>query len=68
MRKAIGFACTATVIPVFGSKVVIPGTGVIMNDQMDDFFDPARASLITLALMALMSEFGCAGASALSRA
>jgi len=30
-------ACTATVNTTFGSKVVIPGTGVIMNDQMDDF-------------------------------
>jgi gamma-glutamyltranspeptidase/glutathione hydrolase len=30
-------ACTATVNTSFGSKVVIPGTGVIMNDQMDDF-------------------------------
>jgi len=30
-------ACTATVNTSFGSKVVIPGTGVVMNDQMDDF-------------------------------
>ena len=30
-------ACTATVNTTFGSKVVIPGTGVIMNNQMDDF-------------------------------
>ena len=30
-------ACTATVNTSFGSKVVIPGTGVIMNNQMDDF-------------------------------
>ena len=34
-------ACTATVNTTFGSKVVIPGTGVVMNDQMDDFsIDP----------------------------
>jgi gamma-glutamyltranspeptidase/glutathione hydrolase len=30
-------ACTATINTSFGSKVVIPGTGVTMNDQMDDF-------------------------------
>lgn len=30
-------ACTATVNTSFGSKVVIPATGVVMNDQMDDF-------------------------------
>ncbi|EEF61870.1 gamma-glutamyltransferase [Pedosphaera parvula] len=30
-------ACTATVNTGFGSKVVIPGTGVIMNNEMDDF-------------------------------
>ncbi len=30
-------ACTATVNTSFGSKVIIPGTGVIMNNEMDDF-------------------------------
>lgn len=30
-------ACTATVNTTFGSKVVIPGTGIVMNNQMDDF-------------------------------
>lgn len=30
-------AITATVNTSFGSKVVIPGTGVIMNNEMDDF-------------------------------
>jgi gamma-glutamyltranspeptidase/glutathione hydrolase len=30
-------ACTATINTGFGSKVVIPGTGVVMNNQMDDF-------------------------------
>jgi gamma-glutamyltranspeptidase / glutathione hydrolase len=30
-------ACTATINTSFGSKVVIPGTGILMNNQMDDF-------------------------------
>lgn len=30
-------ACTATVNTSFGSKVMIPGTGVLLNNQMDDF-------------------------------
>ncbi|MEK7676104.1 MAG: gamma-glutamyltransferase [Verrucomicrobiota bacterium] len=30
-------ACTATINTTFGSKVVIPGTGVVLNNQMDDF-------------------------------
>jgi gamma-glutamyltranspeptidase/glutathione hydrolase len=30
-------ACTATINTTFGSKVVIPGTGILMNNQMDDF-------------------------------
>ena len=30
-------ACTATINTTFGSKAVIPGTGIVMNNQMDDF-------------------------------
>jgi gamma-glutamyltranspeptidase / glutathione hydrolase len=30
-------ACTCTVNTGFGSKVVVPGTGVLLNNQMDDF-------------------------------
>jgi gamma-glutamyltranspeptidase/glutathione hydrolase len=30
-------ACTATINTSFGSKVVIPATGVVLNNEMDDF-------------------------------
>jgi len=30
-------AITATINTSFGSKVVVPGTGVVLNNQMDDF-------------------------------
>ncbi len=30
-------ACTATVNTTLGSKVVVPGTGIVLNNQMDDF-------------------------------
>ncbi len=30
-------ACTATVNTSFGSKVIVPGTGIFLNNQMDDF-------------------------------
>ena len=30
-------AITATVNTTFGSKVIVPGTGVVLNDEMDDF-------------------------------
>jgi gamma-glutamyltranspeptidase/glutathione hydrolase len=30
-------ACTATINTSFGSKIIVPGTGVILNNQMDDF-------------------------------
>lgn len=36
-REGNWVACTATVNLSFGSKVVIPGTGIVMNNQMDDF-------------------------------
>jgi len=30
-------ACTATINTSFGCKVIVPGTGVVLNNQMDDF-------------------------------
>lgn len=30
-------ACTATLNTSFGSKVMVPGTGILLNNQMDDF-------------------------------
>jgi gamma-glutamyltranspeptidase/glutathione hydrolase len=30
-------ACTATVNTSFGSKTIVPGTGLVLNNQMDDF-------------------------------
>lgn len=30
-------ACTATINTTFGSKVIVPGTGIFLNNQMDDF-------------------------------
>jgi gamma-glutamyltranspeptidase/glutathione hydrolase len=47
-------AMTATINTHFGSKVVIPGTGVLMNNQMDDFS----------AQPGLANHFGLVGAEA----
>lgn len=30
-------ACTQTINTSFGSKVIVPGTGIFLNNQMDDF-------------------------------
>lgn len=42
-------ACTATVNTSFGAKVIVPGTGIILNNQMDDFsIEPGVANAFKL--------------------
>lgn len=42
-------ACTATINTTYGSKVVVPGTGVVLNNEMDDFSaQPGRANFFGL--------------------
>jgi gamma-glutamyltranspeptidase/glutathione hydrolase len=42
-------ACTATVNTTFGSKVVVPQTGVVLNNEMDDFSaQPGRPNFFGL--------------------
>lgn len=42
-------ALTATVNTTFGSKVVVPGTGVVLNNEMDDFSaQPGQANFFGL--------------------
>lgn len=36
-RAGNAVACTLTINTQFGSKVLVPGTGVILNNEMDDF-------------------------------
>lgn len=36
-REGNWVACTTTINTTFGSKVVVPGTGIFLNNQMDDF-------------------------------
>lgn len=47
-------ACTASLNTSFGSKVVIPGTGILLNNHMDDFSAQAGAP----------NAFGLVGAAA----
>ena len=37
IARTVPIAITTTVNYLFGSCVVVPGTGILLNDQMDDF-------------------------------
>ena len=42
-------ALTATINTTFGSKVVVPGTGIVLNNEMDDFSaQPGRTNFFGL--------------------
>ena len=42
-------ACTQTINTAFGSKVIVPGTGIFLNDEMDDFsVEPGVANAFKL--------------------
>jgi gamma-glutamyltranspeptidase/glutathione hydrolase len=42
-------ACTQTINTAFGSKVIVPGTGILLNDEMDDFsVEPGVANAFKL--------------------
>ena len=48
-REGNWVACTATINTAFGSKVVVPGTGVLLNNEMDDFsLQPGVANAFNL--------------------
>jgi gamma-glutamyltranspeptidase / glutathione hydrolase len=36
-KEGYWVACTATVNTTLGSKVMVPGTGIVLNNEMDDF-------------------------------
>ena len=40
--RGTGSPAPQTINTSFGSKVIVPGTGILLNDEMDDFSDRAR--------------------------
>jgi gamma-glutamyltranspeptidase/glutathione hydrolase len=40
--SGLAITLTSTVNLIFGSQVMVPETGVVMNDEMDDFSQPGR--------------------------
>ncbi|KAL8282472.1 hypothetical protein RB600_005766 [Gaeumannomyces tritici] len=42
--SGMAVSLTTTINLVFGSRLMVPETGVIMNDQMDDFSVPGRSN------------------------
>lgn len=47
-KNGMAVALTSTVNMVFGSQVMDPETGIILNDQMDDFSTPGKPNIFGL--------------------
>ncbi|KAG8213665.1 gamma-glutamyltranspeptidase-domain-containing protein [Butyriboletus roseoflavus] len=56
-RDGMAVALTTTVNLVFGSQVLEPETGVVLNDEMDDFSTPGVLNWVWLAAIPLILEY-----------